>query len=195
MQGLIAAASLLLAFAASKVSAAPLLARQAPTTDCNISTYQLVSDIPVFTPPFTDILYPNVYYANNSAYIGQIRYAEYSEPLIISAEGSFLSQHQAPTGFVSAYVYPGETQPLQFTIPHGAIIPEGASAQGFNFTGNLWGVNGTTNAWVACPIEFAADNNWTVAQIWYQGGAPLHGCAPLNLTKYIYGHPGTDAAY
>jgi hypothetical protein len=136
-------------------------------------------------------MYTNLMFANNSAFIGQVRYQQESEPLIISAESGFTSQHQAPTGFTSAYVYPGQTKPIEWTLPHtGFLVPEGASAQGFNFTGDLWGVNGTTNAWVACPVAFAEDGNWTIAQIYYQGGEVNKACAPVNLTKYVYGHPG-----
>lgn len=182
-----------LAIAASGAAASPIVARQGTSNTCNINTYQLTADLP-FTPPYTEVMYTNLMFANNSVYIGQVRYDQSSEPLIINAEGGFTSQHQSPTGFTSAYVYPGQTAPLQFTTPHGMIIPEGASSVGFNFTGNLWGVNGTTNAWVACPTAYSGDGNWTAAQIYYQGGAVNSSCTPVNLTQYIYGHPESSSA-
>jgi hypothetical protein len=181
------------AVAALGVAASPVLnARQETTTSntCNITTSQLTVSLP-FVPPFTEIMYTNLMFANNSAYIGQIRYEIYSEPLIIGPYGGFTSQHQSPTGFVSAYVYPGETAPLQFTTPHSGLVPAGASTTGFNFTGQLWSVNGTTNAWVACPIEYSSDGNWTTAQIYWQGGAVNTSCTPVNLTQFVYGNPGT----
>jgi hypothetical protein len=80
-------------------------------------------------------------------------------------------------------------------MPHSGLVPEGASTQGFNFTGNLWGVNGTTSAWVACPVAFAEDGNWTIAQIYYQVGEVNTACTPVNLTKYVYGHPGDNQSF
>jgi len=189
MHAIFTAATALLALGASKASAAPLVPRQGATNNCNINTYQLTASLP-FQPPYTQIMYTNLMFANNSAFIGQVRYQQDSEPLIITAESGFTSQHQAPTGFTSAYVYPGQTQPIEWTIPHSGLVPEGASTQGFGFTGDLWGVNGTTNAWVACPVAFAEDGNWTIAQIWYQGGEVNSACTPVNLSQYVYGHPG-----
>jgi hypothetical protein len=190
----IKAVATLLAVAASSVSASPITPRQVATpADCNISTYQLTaSNFPSFTPPYADVMYTQLYFANNSAFIGQVRYQSESEPLIISAESGFTSQHQAPTGFTSAYLTPGKTSALQWTIPHSGLIPEGASPVGFNFTGDLWGVNGTTDKWAACPVAFSADGNWTIAQIYYEGGAANKSCLPITLTKYVYGHPGDD---
>ena len=187
------AAAAALAVAATGAAASPVLsARQATTSNtCNIDTYQLSADLP-FVPPYTQVMYTNLMFANNSAYIGQIRYEQYSEPLIINAEGGFTSQHQSPTGFTAAYVFPGQTAPLGFTTPHGGLFPPaGASSVGFNFTGQLWGVNGTTSNWVACPIAYSSDGNWTTAQIYWQGGAVNSSCTPVNLTQYIYGHPSS----
>lgn len=200
MKGFFAAAAVALSFLASKVSASPLFERTVSAgtcnvTSCNITTNQLTANISIFTPPFNQILYTQLYYANSSAYIGQIRYAEYSEPLIIDAGGSFLSQHQAPTGFQYAYVFAGQSTPISWTVPHGPVIPEGASAIGFNFTNGLWGVNGTTNKWALCPVSFADDGNWTIAQVWYQGGAVNTSCVPVNLTQYVYGAPGGTEAF
>lgn len=193
MQKFVAAATLLLTAVASQVSASPIFARQA-STDCNITTFQLTANLP-YTPPYSDVMYQQLLYANNSVFIGQARYELTSEPLIISAESSFLSIHQAPTGYQFAFVYPGQTAPLQYSVAHGGIVPEGASQLGFNFTGTLWGVNGTTNKWVACPTAFAEDGNWNIAQIYYQDGAVNSSCAPVNLTQFIYGNPGSNSNF
>jgi hypothetical protein len=196
MQMFFTAAMALIAITKSQVSAAPLQPRQV-SSNCNIDTYQLTASLP-FIPPYTQIMYTNLMFSNNSVFIGQVRYQQTSEPLIISAESGFTSQHQAPTGFTSAYLYPGQTTPLQFTLPHSGAIPAGASPVGFNFTGNLWGVNGTTDAWTACPVAYAADGNWTIAQIFYEGGAKNSSCTSVNLTQYVYGHPsasGTEQAF
>ena len=187
---LFTAATALIALGASSVSAAPLQPRQS-TSDCNIDTYQLTASLP-FVPPYTEVMYTNLMFANNSAFIGQVRYQQESEPLIISALGAFTSQHSSPTGFTSAYVFEGQTTPLQFTRAHAALVPAGASNQGFNFTGNLWGVNGTTSNWAACPVAYSQDGNWTIAQIFYEGGEKNSSCTPVNLTQYVYGHPSAS---
>jgi hypothetical protein len=193
MQKIFAGASLLLAFAASKVSASPIFPRQA-TCDCNITTYQLTADLP-YTPPYADVQYQGLLYANNSVYFGQARYDFTSEPLIIDEASGFLSIHQAPTGYQFAYVFPGQTAPLTYSVAHGPVVPEGASQIGFNFTGNLWGVNGTTDKWVACPSTFSSDGNWTTAQIYYQDGPVNKSCTPVTLTKFVYGNPGSNSNF
>ena len=194
MQKFITAATLLLAAMASKVSASPIFARQTTTDTCNITTFQLTANLP-YTPPYADVQYQQLLYANNSVYFGQARYELTSEPLIISAESGFLSIHQAPTGFQFAFVYPGQTKPIEYSVAHGPVVPDGASQVGFNFTGNLWGVNGTTDKWVACPAAFSQDGNWTTAQIYYQDGAVNKSCTPVTLTQFVYGNPGSNSNF
>jgi len=123
MKSFIALASL--ALAGSSVSAFPLFERQATTSDtCNITTFQLTANLTVseFSPPYADIQYYQLLYANNSVYFGQARYDITSEPLIIEAEGGFLSQHQSPTGFQFAFVYPGQTMPLEYSIAQSPTV-------------------------------------------------------------------------
>jgi hypothetical protein len=201
MKSIINAAATLLALASTAVSAFPLVGRQAsPTTEtCNITTSQLTANftgnVDIFAPPYVDIQYYQLLYGNNSIYFGQARYELWTEPLIIDAESGFLSQHAAPTGFQFAYVYPGQTAPIEYTVPHGPVVPDGASQVGFNFTGNLWGVNGTTDKWVACPVTFSADGNWTTAQIYYQDGAVNKSCVPVDLVQFVYGNPGGNSNF
>jgi hypothetical protein len=182
---------------ASSASAAAIFARDTAPENCNITTFQLTANLTVseFSPPYGDIQYFQLLYANNSVYFGQARYEYTSEPLIISAESGFLSEHQAPTGFQFAYVYPGQTKPIEYSVAHGGVVPEGASQIGFNFAGNLWGVNGTTDKWVACPTTFSNDGNWTTAQVYYQDGAANKSCAAISLLKYVYGNPGSDSNF
>jgi opacity protein-like surface antigen len=185
------------ALAASSASAAAIFPRDTEPANCNITTFQLTANLTVseFSPPYADIQYFQLLYANNSVYFGQARYEYTSEPLIIEAESGFLSEHQAPTGFQFAYVYPGQTKPLTYSVAHGGVVPEGASQMGFNFTGNLWGVNGTTDKWVACPTTFSSDGNWTTAQVYYQDGAANSSCTPISLLKYVYGNPGSNSNF
>jgi hypothetical protein len=174
-------------FAVGSVSASPLRVRQATSTA--ISTSELTIDLP-FTAPYAQLQYFSLYYANNSAFIGQVRYESESERLIITNGGSFTSIHASPTGSQQMWVYPALTQPIGFTVPHSGLLPDDTSSVGFNFTGGLFGVNGTTSKWVACPSEFTDDGNWTIAQIFWQGGDANPSCVPVNLTQYVYGHPG-----
>ena len=120
-------------------------------------------------------------YANNSAYIGQIKYQEYSEPLIVNGckvapdtEGGidFLSQHSAPTGAQYGYIMPGVTAPLSFTVPHtGGEMPNGAVSTGFYFSGGGPLLFKGKNKFYACqsPGE-AAINTY---QVWWKGGKDL----------------------
>jgi hypothetical protein len=117
-------------------------------------------------------------YANNSAFVGQIKYQPYSEPLVVNGamvapdtEGGlgFLSEHSAPTGYQYGYIMPGQSAPLQFTVPHtGGEAPEGASLTGFSFSGGGPLLHNGKNKFFACqsPNE-AAINTY---QIWWLGG-------------------------
>jgi hypothetical protein len=168
--------------------ASPIAARQA---NCPVpSTFQLEANLPD-TAPYNSILYTNLIYANNSLFIGNIKYETYSEPFIVSPQGSFLSQHQAPTGWQYTYVYPSESAPVGLTIAHaGGSPPAGASTEGFNFNINgNWAINGTRN-WLACAVEKDDAGNWETAQIHWLGSPNGSGeCTPISLTGVPYGFP------
>ncbi|KIW93208.1 uncharacterized protein Z519_05813 [Cladophialophora bantiana CBS 173.52] len=117
-------------------------------------------------------------YANNSAYFGQIKYQQYSEPLVMSGakvavdtEGglTFLSIHSAPTGWQNGYIQPNKTAPFQFSIAHaGGNIPADAVSTGFSFSGGggplLW--NGENKFWACQSPELQALSTY---QIWWKG--------------------------
>ena len=118
----------------------------------------------------------SLFYANSSAYIGQIKYQIYSEPLIVSgAKGgsdgiSFQSIHQSPTGWQNMYVVPRQSRPVGFSVPHGSA-PAGTRTNrfNFNFAGGL--MNNGLNLFYACQ-----DNNLramhTYQIYWLAGGFP-----------------------
>lgn len=124
-------------------------------------------------------------YANNSAYFGEIKYQQYSEPLVLNGAQvagdttgglNFLSIHAAPTGSQFAYIEPTKTTPLQFTVPHtGGEMPADAVSTGFYFSGGgplMW--NGQNNFWACQNPELQAMNSW---QIWWNGA----GTFPLGI--------------
>jgi hypothetical protein len=124
-------------------------------------------------------------YANNSAYFGEIKYQQYSEPLVVSGAQvagdtlgglSFLSIHSAPTGYQYGFIEPTKTAPLQFTVPHtGGEMPADAVSTGFAFSGGgplLW--NGQNKFWACQNPEEQALNSW---QIWWNGA----GQFPLGI--------------
>jgi hypothetical protein len=137
-------------------------------------------------------------YANNSAFVGEIKYQQYSEPLVLSgakvapdtAGGlSFLSYHSAPTGYQYGYITPGESTPLQFTVPHtGGETPNGASTTGFAFTGRAGALqhNGQ-NKFFACqsPNEAAIGTY----QLWWLGGERPVGTDCLGPVKIVQSDP------
>jgi hypothetical protein len=65
-------------------------------------------------------------------------------------------------------------------------LAEGASVSEFNLAGDLWDVNGATNILVAYLSAISQDGNWTIAQIYFQGGVANKSCIPVNLTKHAY---------
>jgi hypothetical protein len=170
----IAAATL--ALAATTVSAAPVTEKR-QAVDGNFG-------LAVGLEGIFDLNYLQTYkvsYANNSAFLGQVKYQQYSEPLVVSGalvagdtDGglSFLSEHQAPTGSQYAYILPGVTAPLQFTTPHtGGEMPNGASATGFKFSGGGPLMHNNKNLFYACQgPDQAAINTY---QIWWKGGKQL----------------------
>ena len=120
-------------------------------------------------------------YANNSAYFGQIKYQQYSEPLVVSGAMvgsdttgglSFLSIHSAPTGYQYAYIEPNITAPMGFTAPHtGGEMPADAVSTGFSFSGGgplLW--NGENKFWACQNPEEAALSTY---QVWWNGAGSL----------------------
>lgn len=117
-----------------------------------------------------------VSYANTSAYIGQIKYQSYSEPLIVGDLNTddnsvtFLSIHASPTGYQQMYVVPHESQPVGFSVPHGSA-PSGARTDGFtiDMNGNL--LNNGLNLFFACQDgALAAMNSYQI--YWLAGGDP-----------------------
>jgi hypothetical protein len=107
-----------------------------------------------------------VFFANNSAYFGQINYELYSEPLIVngglvggdtSGGLSFLSIHQSPTGYQYGYIEPGKTTPLGFSVPHtGGVVPSGAVTTGFSFNAGGALVWDGKNKFYACQTAALA---------------------------------------
>jgi hypothetical protein len=130
-------------------------------------------------------------YANTSAYLGQIKYQEYSEPLVVSGAGvnnasnglSFLSIHQAPTGYQEMYIVPHQTQPVGFSVPHGGT-PAGVRTTGFGFNNAGILMNNRRNLFFACQnAELAAINSY---QIWWFGAGEPDGVScvgPLGIKK------------
>jgi hypothetical protein len=132
-----------------------------------------------------------LFYANSSAWIGQIKYQSYSEPLIVSGADvagntddlSFLSIHSAPTGSQDAYVVPHQTQPIGFSIPHGSP-PPGVRTTGWAFDGDGILTNNGHNLFYACQnAEQAAINSY---QIWWWGAGEPNGLSckgPLAIRQ------------
>lgn len=127
-----------------------------------------------------------VSYANSSAYIGQIKYQTYAEPLLLTGGSgglTFLSYHSSPTGWQQMYIVPFQTQPVGFSVPHGGA-PAGVSTSGFFFNrfGNLVH-NGRNNFWACQDAEQAAMNTY---QIWWFGAGRPNGVScqgPLFLQQ------------
>ncbi|KIW86314.1 hypothetical protein Z517_01710 [Fonsecaea pedrosoi CBS 271.37] len=138
----------------------------------------------------------SLFYANSSAYIGQIKYQSYSEPLIVSGGRNgvdtltFQSIHASPTGWQQMYVVPRQSRPVGFSTPHGSP-PAGVRTNEFSFNWNGALQNHGRNFFYACEDNagaLAAIHSW---QIWWIADAfprnytcrgPLHihiadGCA------------------
>ncbi|OCT54505.1 hypothetical protein CLCR_00962 [Cladophialophora carrionii] len=169
-------------------SAAPkaLHARQTTTTTTGTENIGLYLDSDDFDINSLQTL--RVSYANTSAYIGQIKYEAYAEPLVIGAfdDGdqnsvSFLSIHQSPTGYQQMYIIADETQPVGFSVPHGSA-PQGVTTSGFSFGPEGALLNGGVNNFYACQnAQQAAMNTW---QIWWFGAGQPNavGCkGPIKL--------------
>lgn len=104
---------------------------------------------------FSEISYNQLTYANGSAYIGMVKYAQYSEPLVMNGVDTlyFTSIHQAPSGIQFMYIDPGAMH-VAFTQPY-QDRPAANVLSGFNATtdGDL-SYNGTQK-WFACETADA----------------------------------------
>lgn len=129
------------------------------------------------------------YYANSSVYLGEIKYQTYSEPLLVTGASdsstiiSFQSIHSVPTGSQRLYLWPRQSKPLGFSIPHGSP-PQGSrsGAWAFDGQGNL--ENNRRNLLYACQNEeLEAINSW---QMWWIAGDWPEGwdCrGPVNFKR------------
>jgi len=122
----------------------------------------------------------SLFYANSSAYIGQIKYQIYSEPLIVSGAANgidtltFQSIHTSPTGWQQMYVVPRQSKPVAFSPPHGSP-PAGTRANEFRFGFNGGLLNHGLNYFYACQ-----DTAGTLAaihsyQLWWIADGFPHG--------------------
>jgi hypothetical protein len=132
----------------------------------------------------------SLFYANSSAYIGQIKYQTYSEPLIVSGAQNgidtltFQSIHSSPNGWQQMYVTPRQSKPVGFSTPRGSP-PQGVRVNEFSFNWNRSGLqNHGRNLFYACQDaggKLAALHSY---QIWWMGdGFPSRwSCrGPINI--------------
>lgn len=73
-------------------------------------------------------------------------------------------------------IYPTESKPIGFTIPHSGSVPAGAAATGFTQDGSSLLFN-DEKKWKACPVEGDA-SSW---QIYWDGAATLTECVSIDL--------------
>ena len=152
-------------------TAAPLDLAARQSADSNMGLY-------LGSPGF-DINYlqtTKVSYANSSAYIGAIKYQTYAEPLVVGDFSgtdnsvSFLSIHQAPTGYQEMYITPHQSKPVGFSVPHGGA-PEGVSTTGFSFGPKGALLHNGLNKFYACQdSELAALSSYQI--YWNAAGTP-----------------------
>ena len=134
----------------------------------------------------------DLYYANGAAYLGEIKYQLYSEPLIASGAGvsvgfadglTFSSIHSTANGAQKAYIIPHKTQPIGFSVPHGTP-PAGVKTTGFAFNSAGHLTNGGKSLFYACQdAEQAAINSY---QIWWWGAGKPNGVSckgPLGIQQ------------
>lgn len=131
-----------------------------------------------------------VSYANSSAYLGQIKYQSYAEPLVVGALSggdnsvSFLSIHQTPTGNQQMYVVPHQTQPVGFSVPHGGA-PAGVSTTGFSFGPKGALLHNGVNRFYACQnAELAQENSY---QLWWVAGGQPNGVGCVGPVRIVAG--------
>jgi hypothetical protein len=103
----------------------------------------------------------DVYCADDGAYLGEIRYQLYSEPLIVSGAGvsagsgsglTFESIHSTANGGQEAYFVPKQTKPIGFSAPHGTP-PAGVRISSFAFNGSGTLTNNGLNSFYACQMR------------------------------------------
>jgi hypothetical protein len=120
--------------------AASAIAAPTPTPDEAAATTPATFDLAIGGGRFdmSELQSSSLFYANSSAYLGQIKYQSYSEPLIVSGASrassglTFQSIHDAPTGWQDMYVVPHRSLPVAFGPPHGSP-PAGVRSTGFAF--------------------------------------------------------------
>ncbi|KIY04060.1 uncharacterized protein Z520_00752 [Fonsecaea multimorphosa CBS 102226] len=181
---LLAAAAALL----SLTTAAPIEASEVSDIERrDASTYDLAIGGGRFN--LNELQSYSLFYANSSAYIGQIKYQSYSEPLIVSGARNgidtitFQSIHSSPTGWQQMYVVPGQSKPVGFSVPHGSP-PAGVRTNEFSFTWNGSLQNHGRNFFYACQDAagtLAAIHSY---QIWWMAnGFPRNWTCkgPLNI--------------
>jgi len=124
-----------------------------------------------------------VSYANSSIWIGNIHLQTYSEPFSVRGLFTFTSYHEVATGEQALFIFPNETQPIQFTVPHGGAVPENATTSGFAFDsvdGHLtW--EGANNFWGCENVEESMLETYQI--MWFGDGEPngLSCVGPLDL--------------
>ncbi|KAL6248267.1 hypothetical protein RBB50_004522 [Rhinocladiella similis] len=143
----------------------------------------------------------SLFYANSSAYIGQIKYQVYSEPLVVSGPAAhggggggggdgitFQSIHQSPTGWQNMYVVPHQSKPVGFSVPHGSA-PAGTRTNrfSFNFGGGL--MNNGLNLFYACQDHKLRDMH-TYQIYWMAGPFPRN----MSCKGPLYVHAGNGCA-
>lgn len=73
-------------------------------------------------------------------------------------------------------IYPAESKPIGFTIPHSMAVPAGAVTTGFTQDGSSLTYN-TEKKWKACPVA-EATGTW---QIYWDGAATLTDCVAVDM--------------
>lgn len=148
--------------------------------DSNIGLYITEADFDI-----NELYTFRVLYANSSAYLGGVKFQSYSEPLVVGnltvdqSSLAFQSIHSSPTGFQLMYLYPYESKPVWFSVPHGSP-PAGVVTAGFSFSQEGALLNWGANNFHACRDAKLEDLN--AYQIyWFGAGSP----AGLNCTGPI----------
>jgi hypothetical protein len=168
--------------------------------------FDLLAIFPTSTPA---PIWNNVMFANGTAYVGDIKYSIYSEPLLSNfpppslflTDGgknivtggkdalahTFTSFHQTPTGWQTLYVLADQSRGMGFSTPHSASFPEGAVYRGFGaghggfLVLDRGGGGGVQELWVACRVsEAAARGSWAIVWDGRRVGSGS-GCVPVRL--------------
>ncbi|KAF8538363.1 hypothetical protein BDD12DRAFT_806187 [Trichophaea hybrida] len=133
----------------------------------------------------TDLIYSTFMFANDSAYVGNIKYDVFSEPLLLGSKTEFTSFHSSPTGWQNLYIFPNKTAPVGFNTPHTMSIPEGAQEYGFTSDNGMFKYDsgkGPKALWAVCPVKKEA-GSW---QLYWKGGKKLDKdciCIKLKIHK------------